>query len=76
METAHKIVNASANDAARDALKSSLEQDALGQLEGRRKQIKAINDRMGFKKPSMNSPQPQASPTTPSSSGWSIKVIK
>ena len=76
METAHKIVNASANDKAREALKSSLEQDALGQLNGRKKQLQVISDRMGFKKPSMNTAQPQASPTTQPSSGWSIKVIK
>ena len=49
MDLAHKIVNASANDAARTALKSSLEQDALGQLNGRKKQLQVISDRMGFK---------------------------
>ena len=81
MELAHKIVNASANDKAREALKSSLEQDALGQLNGRKKQLQVISDRMGFHKPSMNSLKPtteypQASPTTQPSSGWSIKVIK
>ena len=81
MELAHKIVNASANDKAREALKSSLEQDALGQLNGRKKQLQVITDRMGFKRPSMGTTQPttappQANPTTQPSSGWSIKVIK
>ena len=79
MDLAHKIVNASANDAARVALKSSLEQDALGQLNGRKKQLKVISDRMGFKNPSMTSPQPvspTASPTPTPATGWSIKVIK
>ena len=49
MDLAHKIVNASANDAARAALKSSLEQDALGQLNGRKKQLKVISHRRIFK---------------------------